>query len=187
MQECGHHINISGVSKFSSAFAVSEVGSFPVAWAERGWMRDIFCTCFLKALPIPLLCVLPCWGPVICFLAGTGKIAALGLNLHPSCSPVMNGNQISTEGYSPSWNAGWGCCSRRKSHSCTWAPLCRDISGHWDTEPGHPQESLLKKPAFAPLSVWEPKLEYVGLKKQSGPELPAKNKWITTFTRKQDK
>lgn len=30
-QECGHHINIPGVSKFSSAFAVSGIGSFPVA------------------------------------------------------------------------------------------------------------------------------------------------------------
>lgn len=31
VQECGHHMNVPGVSKFSSAFALSEVGSFPVA------------------------------------------------------------------------------------------------------------------------------------------------------------
>lgn len=139
VQERVHHIDIPGVSKFPSAFAVPVVGrSFPVAWAERGWTRDIFCSCFLKTLPIPLQFRVAVLEPSDFFPL---QDCSPWTEFPPQLLPYNEGEpDLHAEGYSSSWNAGWGCCSLRERLSCTWAPLSRDISrgdstGEWDPDP----------------------------------------------------
>lgn len=131
VQEYVHHIHIPGVSKFPSAFAVPVVGrSFPVAWAERGWKRGIFCTCFLKRLPIPLPSVLLCWGPVICFLAQCSRLAFARLQPLDWISTLAAALQR-METRSPHGRLQPFLKPRvrvRERLSCTSAPLSRDIS-----------------------------------------------------------